>query len=120
MARLCNAWPRQTCGRSTEHLTVCHCQSMHLPSTIRAHCRIAACPQTYLLKLSKSGEEGEKVFLVLESGTRFHTTQVIYLEAERRGLLRCWDQALGPTPKSCTSMSVTGSRCCASPCQVHQ
>lgn len=29
-----------------------------------------------MLKLSKSGEEGEKVFLVLESGTRFHTTQV--------------------------------------------
>eukprot|EP00891_Asterochloris_glomerata_P005087 jgi/Astpho2/5087/fgenesh1_pg.00072_%23_10_t len=32
-------------------------------------------PKTYMLKLSKSGEEGEKVFLVLESGTRFHTTQ---------------------------------------------
>jgi len=32
--------------------------------------------QTYLLKLARSGEEGEKVFLVLESGTRFHTTKV--------------------------------------------
>ena len=32
--------------------------------------------QTYLLKLARSGEDGEKVFLVLESGTRFHTTQV--------------------------------------------
>ena len=27
----------------------------------------------------------------------------------------CGDQALGPTPKSCTSSSVTGSRCCAKP-----
>jgi len=34
-------------------------------------------PQTYLLKLARSGEDGEKVFLVLESGTRFHTTQVL-------------------------------------------
>lgn len=33
--------------------------------------------QTYLLKLARSGEEGEKVFVVLESGTRFHTTKVI-------------------------------------------
>jgi hypothetical protein len=32
--------------------------------------------QTYLLKLARSGEDGEKVFLVLESGIRFHTTQV--------------------------------------------
>lgn len=32
--------------------------------------------QTYMLKLSKSGEEGDKVFLVLESGVRFHTCQV--------------------------------------------
>ena len=35
-------------------------------------------PQTYLLKLARSGEDGEKVFLVLESGTRFHTTQVCH------------------------------------------
>ena len=33
-------------------------------------------PQTYIIKLSRSGEEGEKAHLVLESGTRFHTTQV--------------------------------------------
>ena len=32
--------------------------------------------QTYVLKLAKSGEDGEKVFLLLESGTRFHTVQV--------------------------------------------
>ena len=31
--------------------------------------------QTYLLKLSRSGEDGEKVFLLLESGTRLHTTE---------------------------------------------
>jgi hypothetical protein len=31
--------------------------------------------QTYVLKLSKSGSDGEKVFLLLESGTRFHTVQ---------------------------------------------
>lgn len=29
-----------------------------------------------MLKLSKSGGEGDKVFLLLESGARFHTTQV--------------------------------------------
>ena len=31
--------------------------------------------QTYIIKLSRSGEDGEKAHLVLESGTRFHTTQ---------------------------------------------
>lgn len=37
---------------------------------------MSACLQTYLLKLQKSGEDGFKTFLVLESGQRFHTTQV--------------------------------------------
>lgn len=32
--------------------------------------------QTYVLKLSKSGGEGDKIFLLMESGARFHTTQV--------------------------------------------
>jgi hypothetical protein len=32
--------------------------------------------QTYLLKLAKSGEDGEKILLILESGSRFHTTKV--------------------------------------------
>lgn len=32
--------------------------------------------QTYLLKLGTSGKDGEKVLLVLDSGTRFHTTKV--------------------------------------------
>lgn len=31
--------------------------------------------QTYVLKLAKSGSDGEKVFLLLESGARFHTVQ---------------------------------------------
>jgi predicted ribosome quality control (RQC) complex YloA/Tae2 family protein len=31
-----------------------------------------------VLKLAKSGSEGEKVFLLLESGARFHTVQVMY------------------------------------------
>ena len=31
--------------------------------------------QTYLLKLARSGEDGEKIFLLLESGTRFHATE---------------------------------------------
>lgn len=35
--------------------------------------------QTYVLKLAKSGSDGEKVFLLLESGTRFHTVQVCCL-----------------------------------------
>jgi hypothetical protein len=29
-----------------------------------------------VLKLAKSGSDGEKVFLLLESGARFHTVQV--------------------------------------------
>jgi hypothetical protein len=33
-------------------------------------------PQTYLLKLQRSGEDGYKTFLLMESGQRFHTTQV--------------------------------------------
>ncbi|KIY97196.1 hypothetical protein MNEG_10764 [Monoraphidium neglectum] len=33
--------------------------------------------KTYVLKLAKSGSEGEKVFLLLESGSRLHTVQVI-------------------------------------------
>ena len=32
--------------------------------------------QTYLLKMSRSGEEGEKTFLLLEAGVRLHTTEV--------------------------------------------
>ena len=32
--------------------------------------------QTYVLKLSKSGGDGDKVFLLLESGARLHTTEV--------------------------------------------
>ena len=40
--------------------------------------------QTYLLKLARSGDDGEKVFLVLESGTRFHTTQVLPLYKDCR------------------------------------
>jgi predicted ribosome quality control (RQC) complex YloA/Tae2 family protein len=32
--------------------------------------------KTYVLKLSKSGEEGEKHLLLLESGARFHTIEV--------------------------------------------
>ena len=31
--------------------------------------------QTYLLKMARSGEDGEKLFILLESGMRFHTTQ---------------------------------------------
>jgi hypothetical protein len=32
--------------------------------------------QTYIIKLARSGEDGEKVLLLLESGARFHTTEV--------------------------------------------
>lgn len=35
--------------------------------------------QTYLLKMARSGEDGEKLFILLESGMRFHTTQVLPL-----------------------------------------
>ena len=33
--------------------------------------------QTYLLKMARSGEDGEKTFLLLEAGVRLHTTEVI-------------------------------------------
>lgn len=33
--------------------------------------------KTYVLKLAKSGEDGEKAFLLLESGSRFHMTQAL-------------------------------------------
>lgn len=36
-----------------------------------------------MLKLAKSGSDGEKVFLLLESGTRFHTVQVQLLTTHR-------------------------------------
>ncbi len=50
--------------------------------------------QTYIIKLSRSGEDGEKAHLVLESGTRFHTTQA-------RALARyCWPYFPLCTPKA--------------------
>ncbi|GFH06695.1 uncharacterized protein HaLaN_01365 [Haematococcus lacustris] len=33
--------------------------------------------KTYVLKLARAAEEGEKLFLLLESGSRFHSTQVL-------------------------------------------
>lgn len=36
----------------------------------------ASCRQTYVLKLAKSGEDGDKVLLLIESGARFHTVEV--------------------------------------------
>ena len=56
--------------------------------------------QTYMLKLAKSGEEGEKAFLVLESGSRFHTTQVL-------------------SPTACTACSSDGSLVPNSDCILH-
>jgi hypothetical protein len=51
-------------------------------SLLAAHL-LLTCPRrydlsgkTYVLKMSKSGGEGEKCFLLLESGSRFHTTEV--------------------------------------------
>ncbi|GAX80591.1 hypothetical protein CEUSTIGMA_g8028.t1 [Chlamydomonas eustigma] len=38
--------------------------------------------KTYVLKLAKSGEDGEKVFLLLESGARFHTTELLREKAD--------------------------------------
>lgn len=38
-------------------------------------CTVLSPLQTYVLKLAKSGSDGEKVFLLLESGSRFHTVQ---------------------------------------------
>ncbi|KAK9837244.1 hypothetical protein WJX81_001363 [Elliptochloris bilobata] len=38
--------------------------------------------KTYLLKMARSGEDGEKIFILLESGTRFHTTQFVKERSE--------------------------------------
>ena len=42
---------------------------------VRNRARVSAM-QTYMLKLARSGEDADKAFVVLESGTRFHTTVV--------------------------------------------
>lgn len=34
-----------------------------------------ACMQTLLLKVARSGEDGEKVLVIMESGVRFHATE---------------------------------------------
>ena len=60
------------------HITLClvWIDVLRAPDPSFNQCRRV---QTYLLKLARSGDDGEKVFLVLESGTRFHTTQVLHL-----------------------------------------
>ena len=45
--------------------------------------------QTYVLKMARSGEDGEKVFLLLESGSRFHTTEVGQGAYLSPGVQRC-------------------------------
>lgn len=50
------------------------CDTMHPMHALMSPCMPHA--QTYVLKLARSGEEGEKIFLLLESGSRFHTVQV--------------------------------------------
>lgn len=47
-----------------------------LTAQLQTYITMLAGVQTYVLKLAKSGSDGEKVFLLLESGTRFHTVQV--------------------------------------------
>ncbi|EFN57403.1 hypothetical protein CHLNCDRAFT_57209 [Chlorella variabilis] len=39
-------------------------------------------PKTYVLKLARSGEDGEKVLLLIESGVRFHTVQAMPEKAD--------------------------------------
>ena len=65
------------------------------------HSLLMLCPvQTYLLKFAKSGEEGDKVFLLLESGTRLHTTEarvqcpLMLRRALVHGVTRLTSQAL--------------------------
>lgn len=42
----------------------------------RLPCPTHSCCQTYVLKLARSGEDGDKVLLLVESGARFHTVEV--------------------------------------------
>ncbi len=56
-------------------------QTLATPCLCSRHTTLA---QTYVLKLARSGEDGEKVYLLLESGARFHTTQVGGLAVCRR------------------------------------
>ncbi|KAI7842328.1 hypothetical protein COHA_003968 [Chlorella ohadii] len=39
-------------------------------------------PKTYVLKLAKSGEDGDKVLLLIESGARFHTVEAMPEKAD--------------------------------------
>jgi hypothetical protein len=63
--------------------------------------------QTYVLKLAKSGSDGEKVFLLLESGTRFHTVQVRG-PCKHCTLAACWK----PTPWGCNQAQMVWIAAC--------
>lgn len=53
-----------------------------------------AAAQTYVLKLARSGEDSDKVLLLVESGVRFHTIEV-----------RPWP-APGKTPRGTAGVSI--------------
>lgn len=59
--------------------------------------------QTYVLKLARSGEDGDKALLLVESGVRFHTVEVRAAglrQGRGRRRQRQLQQALGSTPSS--------------------
>ena len=63
--------------------------------------------QTYLLKLQRSGEDGYKTFLLMESGQRFHTTQV------------CTSDCVPSRSPSCSAVDNLGISA-VSPCSVRE
>lgn len=65
-------------ARRSTHL---HLAEMHLADCQRPDPTVhAPLPsthaQTYVLKLARSGEDGDKVLLLIESGVRYHTVEV--------------------------------------------
>eukprot|EP00798_Chlamydomonas_sp_ICE-L_P022484 gene22484-29610_t len=73
--------------------------------------------KTYVLKMARSGEDGEKIFLLLESGSRFHTSEVTRAKSSipSNFTLLCWNSAglLGPkstSPPTSPSSFVMGAK----------
>ena len=63
---LCDAGSRLLAGSpGISHAILCHMNVFPAAHDV----------QTYVLKLARSGEDGDKVLLLVESGVRFHTVQ---------------------------------------------
>ena len=67
-----------------------------------------------MLKLSKSGTEGEKVYLLMESGARIHTTQASTLSCSQTAAV------LHAIVYQCQPISVEPVMCATHACEMSQ